>query len=297
MTIRSSLATPKAASRETRVVAFSRLGSLGPRVTVTLGAVVPWALLLSIAVGGVGSTGCKAQNGDPFGDASTADLAMSTGDPCTNSKCADPTAVCCNGEECVDTKTNMRHCGMCGNECHAYETCASGACTCKGSGTDETCMGGSTCCPGPQNGGCKAVATDSKNCGACGHVCKTGEVCAAGSCKCGMAPSCTGGKACCGSGCADIQTDPMNCGKCDNKCPVGKACMNGTCEGMCMGCTAAEKCCGFGCINPLNDPMNCGKCGVVCPPFLGSPGACIFGFCAKLGAGDGGMGDGGTPDM
>jgi hypothetical protein len=48
------------------------------------------------------------------------------------------------GRRCVDTRTNPRHCGGCGNRCQVNGVCIAGRCTCpKGNCADP----GLNCCP------------------------------------------------------------------------------------------------------------------------------------------------------
>ena len=66
---------------------------------------------------------------------------------------------------------------------------------------------------------------DSKNCGACGTACKTGEVCSKGACK----KMCGSGLAICGFACTSLQTDAKNCGACGTVCAANKTCSSGKC--------------------------------------------------------------------
>lgn len=77
----------------------------------------------------------------------------------------------CQGH-CVDTTTDSRHCGGC-QPCNGpFDT---GEC-CNGECCDYN---GSTCCPG----GCKNLALDDENCGACGNACPPGSFCRFGTCS------------------------------------------------------------------------------------------------------------------
>jgi hypothetical protein len=80
------------------------------------------------------------------------------------------------------------------------------------------------------NGACVDPATDAANCGSCGIVCGTNEVCSGGSCSC-EAP-----KALCGTQCnlracpcVDLQTDASNCGTCGHSC-ASHVCSGGVCQ-------------------------------------------------------------------
>jgi hypothetical protein len=71
------------------------------------------------------------------------------------------------GTGCVDSSTDLKNCGTCGNECKDSRTCTAGTCVCP--------SGYSDC-----NGECVDTKIDAQNCGGCGKAC-TG-VCSAGAC-------------------------------------------------------------------------------------------------------------------
>ncbi len=116
------------------------------------------------------------------------------------------------------------------------------------------------CCPEPHqtfcDGDCTSYLTDPENCGGCGNVCGTGELCSDGACVC---PS---GQAQCGSGCIDILSDPGNCGGCGVTCDSDQYCDGGTCQDICPG----ETLCGTQCVDTTMDKANCGGCGIRCEP-------------------------------
>ena len=69
---------------------------------------------------------------------------------------------CCNGQ-CVDSANDQLHCGTCGISCAASGTfCCCGLCTTPSCGIEQT---------------------DPNNCGACGHVCGSGQACVNGNCQ------------------------------------------------------------------------------------------------------------------
>jgi hypothetical protein len=120
----------------------------------------------------------------------------------------------------------------------------------------------------PCSGQCISPATDSLNCGSCGHSCPAGQVCSNGNC----ATACDTPLLSCneGASCVNPVVDPLNCGSCGHVCPAvphaqplcAIGCSRSSCDpgfadcngGLLDGCEA----------NLSNDPLNCGGCGVVC---------------------------------
>lgn len=93
-------------------------------------------------------------------------------------------------------------------------------------GNSGHCGGGVPC-----GGVCTRTASDSANCGACGHSCAAamaGSSCLSGTCQCG-----SGRTACPGAGgattCAVTATDAANCGACGKQCQTGATCGGGKC--------------------------------------------------------------------
>ncbi len=77
---------------------------------------------------------------------------------CAAGQCCTGDLKGCNGE-CVDTRTDKRHCGRCGFDCIAP---------------------GFDCC----SGSCTNLMSDEENCGACGNACNPrSEVCREGECR------------------------------------------------------------------------------------------------------------------
>jgi hypothetical protein len=120
------------------------------------------------------------------------------------------------------------------------------------------------------------LATDGANCGACGVICATSEVCSAGRCAASCAAPlavCTDGAS---SSCADLSNDPEHCGTCDIACAAGQSCTAGICG---PSCSAPLTTCGAGdaarCVDLRSDPQNCGACGSTC-----STGNCRAGACS-----------------
>jgi hypothetical protein len=90
-------------------------------------------------------------------------------------------------------------------------------------GPDPLCPGNvTTCC----NQACVDATSSSTNCGSCGTVCASNQLCSAGTCACDPL-ACAG--TCCGSGCVDTNSDFLNCGACGHACATGQVCQIGLC--------------------------------------------------------------------
>ncbi len=75
------------------------------------------------------------------------------------------------GARCVDTRTDQRNCGRCGEVCPAGQLCSEGRCV-------MPCTSGFTPCSGT----CRDLQTDLTHCGFCGNACSSTQTCAAGRC-------------------------------------------------------------------------------------------------------------------
>lgn len=257
-------------------------GHMPKMASACLAAVV---FLFVLAIG----SGCKVEELSMYGGdrAASRDGGESS---CATAKCENADSQCCNGEPCIDIKSNPLHCGGCGKACPARQACANGNCLCRLGGRDEQCAADAQCC----TDGCRQVKSDIKNCGGCGLACKSGESCIDGQCRCGPAAAfCSTGQVCCASGCSDLLSDPKNCGTCGNACPTGKGCQNGQCEGVCLTpCTFPFACCDGVCADLANDPKNCRACGRDCSKVSSFPFPQCVGFICL-----GEKSDGGTSDM
>lgn len=137
-----------------------------------------------------------------------------------------PTVICARGEICIDIGSGTGGAGgtggsgglggMGGTGGSGY-----GKCHCPSAGA--ACQVGQTCC----QAGCRNLAIDSNNCGACGRKCLDGFICAdkgggLGVCNCDGDPDCNGGTP---GTCVD---GICNCGP--MKCSNGQRCLgDGSC--------------------------------------------------------------------
>jgi len=178
---------------------------------------------------------------------------------------------------CVDTDTDVNHCGGCGNVCqftHAAASCDAGVCV---MGACDADWGD---CDGDPANGCEIdLANDDANCGACNNACTPPEFCTQGVCG----ETCPGGLERCGSECVDTSTDVNHCGSCNNACTVANgtpACQGGSC--VVQSCDAGFGDCdsdyGTGCETTLGTDENCSDCGDACT-FNHASGSCVAGSC------------------
>ena len=128
--------------------------------------------------------------------------------------------------------------------------------------SDQICTAGSCVPCSPVCGGvCTNLGSDHANCGACGHGCLASERCTSGACV-----ACS---ALCGGACADLAWDRPNCGSCGHVCIASEVCFNGVCQ-------TCSTLCGGACADLANDRRNCGSCGNACAPGDScKSGACV----------------------
>ncbi len=142
-----------------------------------------------------------------------------------------------------------------------------------GNGNDDGGTDGGPACPAGQTecgSACADVSSDRMNCGGCGNVCLSGEVCSVGAC--GI--SCGGSTpTLCGAACVNTMIDAASCGDCGTACGDGEVCSGGSCQQSCGGSTPTL--CGDACVNTDTDRANCGGCGTAC----GDGEVCSGGTC------------------
>jgi hypothetical protein len=78
---------------------------------------------------------------------------------------------------CVDSRTDNKNCGRCGNACPSGQYCLNGNCA-------KTCSAGQTSCPD----GCFNLQTDPNHCGMCTNNCPAGLLCVEGTCRSPVTP-------------------------------------------------------------------------------------------------------------
>lgn len=125
----------------------------------------------------VTSVDADAAPSDAQGDASDAQ-GDAQGDAGDASARADGGTSC--GGSCVDTQTDVRHCGACGAACAPAN--ATGSCTAGACGV-ASCNPGFANCDGVASNGCEVnLANSSANCGTRGRACGVGMTCRFGRC-------------------------------------------------------------------------------------------------------------------
>jgi hypothetical protein len=170
--------------------------------------------------------------------------------------------------------------------------CASGGQTSAQSGDDGGGMDGTAVTDAPTEGGgcstgktkcggtCTSTGTDPKNCGKCGTVCTSGQVCSQGMCAAG----CSGGETLCGGPAeagapeAGPVVDSGGSGGDGGGGSDGAAADSGGSPGVDSGSGSGGDAGAPYCSNLNTDPMNCGACGMVCGGTC-TNGTCTVGTC------------------
>lgn len=148
-------------------------------------------------------------------------------------------------------------------------------------GEASGCTGGKTMCGST----CTNTSNDPKNCGKCGTVCPTGQVCSMGACG----YSCTPPETLCGvteggtpmmdgsGGGGDTGSEPAEAGGMDATLSDAAASEAGGGPADAGGPTGPY------CANTNNDPNNCGGCGMACGPMQTcQSGSCACGMGEKI---------------
>lgn len=177
---------------------------------------------------------------------------------CTNG-CTAPAPTRCS-DTCVDTTSDVAHCGGCGQRCavaNAAPLCRGGRC-----GVDR-CDVGFADCDGDVANGCEVdTRTSSAHCGTCGRACSSNPsspaLCVAGTC----APLCDAGFHRCGTTC--VREDEASCGSSCTRCPTPAAgeravCAAGSCT---TACATGFHRCGDRCVSASSPE----SCGAACAP-------------------------------
>jgi hypothetical protein len=155
------------------------------------------------------------------------------------------------------------------------------ACGAGGACEIVTCRPGQADCDGDPKTGCETSLLRPANCGACGHACAAGELCAAGACV----AACPAPLVKCGTSCQDMNA-ASSCGACDNACPATNgvaSCVGGVCQ---IACQAGYATCGSadGCANNVQENVG-GPCGAACgactPATALHVGVCSGGACVQ----------------
>jgi hypothetical protein len=195
----------------------------------------------------------------------------SGGRACTATPCA---GTLCSGA-CVDTQTDVSHCGACGTACattgDSTPRCEAGVCRAL-----CTAPAVRADCDGTASNGCEAaLATDTANCGACGSRCEAAAhaTAACAEATCGLVceagyGNCDGMRA---NGCeSDTRADVTSCGRCGNACTAPAnataTCAAGACGFACnAGFADCNAMAADGCeVNTQSDRAACGTCGRAC---------------------------------
>ncbi len=227
---------------------------------------------------------CRAGKWEPKEDCSTnggSSVCVTSADGSGGcDRCPDPAETRCPGVGCRNLTKDPANCGTCGTKCTSKDPHGHGVCqgTCK-----DTCDDGYRDC----GGSCVDIASETANCGGCGHVCGSANgtpACVAGKCQFN---ACKPGFAHCtlddAAGCDTDVTTNSNCGTCGNVCGPSTTCDAKT--GRCRTCEQQGlTTCGTGaaatCVDTLHDVNNCGGCGrPSCPG--GAAAACDNGTCRK----------------
>lgn len=165
---------------------------------------------------------------------------------------------------CVDTRTDGRNCGACGNLCNSNQFCSSGTCTLLPAACAGGCPSGFFCTPGNEcKPGCAANA-DCPQPGSCDtrlNAC----TCLTGFHACGQACEADNNTGACGPSCAS----------CDGVPNAVAACTGNRCD---FTCNPGLHRCGNECKSD-NDIATCGTSCTQCTPPPNSVAFCANAAC------------------
>lgn len=181
---------------------------------------------------------------------------------------------------CVDTRSDVEHCGGCQQRCqfaNGIASCVGGRCAL------ASCNAGFADCDGNASNGCETPLSTASNCARCGDACTGGTpVCDVVRRACDS--GCPASTLRCGALCVDIASDVMHCGGCDRRCAFANAsalCTGGRCVmGPCaQGFFDCDGLSSNGCeVDGRSSLVHCGRCDARCAPSNASP-VCVGGQC------------------
>ena len=122
--------------------------------------------------------GCETHVASDAFNCGACNTTCATNQVCTSGACACRSGFtnCPMSGGCVNTNSDPRNCGSCGQQCGgASNHCSMGSCT-------TTCATGLTSCPTSTLVACVDVNNDPSNCGSCGNVCNGNQTCQSGMC-------------------------------------------------------------------------------------------------------------------
>ncbi|HVY31133.1 MAG TPA: kelch repeat-containing protein [Polyangiaceae bacterium] len=254
---------------------------------------------------GVKDNGCETDISSDKASCGACGKACGTNEACADGKCGCAVGFLdCNGlgsDGCEASVTAASSCGSCSLDCGQHGTClAAGQCGCASGylncdpdvpgcetptsdpqhcgSCDVSCPLDLPACDGTScNLGCNGLTAcgsscvdtqvNPENCGGCGKVVGTNQVCVGGK------PTCAAGFADCDQNpndCeVDTRTDSQHCGSCNGVCKAGAECQSGSC-----GCSpATPNDCGAACQQCCSDSQ-CTD-GDSCTADLCNAGVCV----------------------
>jgi len=257
--------------------------------------------------GGECRLACDAGFDDCDGDLENgceADLGTAAACGACDVACEDPTPLCeadgdgftcvdsCSsgrtlcGDSCVDTGSDVSHCGGCGSPCpgpaHGTPGCSGGTC-----GIDS-CDAGWDDCNSTASDGCETPLDTTTDCGACDRTCNPPDAtgtCTTGTCAIGACDPLRGDcDSTVSNGCETPLDTLSDCGSCGTGCSLahatatcaGGSCAIDTCDSGWDDCDGMDS---TGCEADLTADGDCGGCGVTCS-FPHASATCTATGCA-----------------